>query len=439
MTMSERLQDYNFELPEELIAQKPVEPRDASRLLVVDRKSGTWAHRHFRDLSDYLDADDLLVANNTKVLKARLLGNRILKSDELPHGQYTDDGSDAPPAQFGGTSLKVGDLKHGGPKLGGKVEFLMLEEKGPRTWDGLFHASAKYVPGVKFQIPTPDGLGIVGTIVKGSAESPSGTIVVEFDRDPVAAGAGELPLPKYIRRSPTFIADPGAGHGATAEDDKAYQTVYSKELGSAAAPTAGLHFTPELVRRLRDKGVGWEEVTLHVGVGTFRPVKTENIAEHVMHEERYEIKPEVARAIAQAKSQGRRIVAVGTTSVRTLESAVKRGGSPSLGDAGSNLGSNVDSIHPSSGANSSANSSGHSGTAGIELNSGFGRTSIFIRPGHFEFQVVDRLITNFHLPQSTLLMLVSTFAGRDLIMAAYKDAVRERYRFFSYGDAMLIL
>jgi len=412
--MSERLQDYNFELPEELIAQNPVEPRDASRLLVVDRKSGTWAHRHFRDLPDYLDANDLLIANNTKVLKARLLGRRILKSDELAHGQYTDDGSPyvSADSSIGVSESPIGAGAGGAPlRLAGKVEFLMLEEKAPRTWDGLFHASAKYLPGVKFHIPTPDGRGLIGTIVAGSASSPSGTIVVEFDRDPVAAGAGELPLPKYIKRSPTFIREPGTD-GPNEQDENAYQTVYSKELGSAAAPTAGLHFTPQLVQRLREKGVGWEELTLHVGVGTFRPVKTENIAEHVMHEERYEIKPETARAILQAKRDGRRIVAVGTTSVRTLESAAKR---VEAGGAAAKLNS------------------------GIELNSGFGRTSIFIRPGHFEFQVVDRLITNFHLPQSTLLMLVSAFAGRDLIMAAYKDAVRERYRFFSYGDAMLII
>jgi S-adenosylmethionine:tRNA ribosyltransferase-isomerase len=395
---SEKLSDYHFDLPEELIAQKPAEPRDSSRLLVIDRKTGTWVHRHFRDLSDYLDAKDLLIANNTKVLRARLLGHRILKSDELANGLHR------PHAR---TELDA-DVAVPTARLGGKVEFLMLEEKSPRVWEGLFHASAKYVPGVQFQIPTPDGRGLRGTIVSGVADSPSGTIVVEFDRDPVASGAGELPLPKYIKRSTTFIPDPGVG-GPTSEDESAYQTVYSKELGSAAAPTAGLHFTDALMARLREKGVGWDEVTLHVGLGTFRPVKAENISEHVMHEEKYEIKAETARRIIEAKSQGRRIVAVGTTSVRTLESAASRG------------------------------SAKLTGTSQLELKTGVGRTQIFIRPGQFEFQVVDRLITNFHLPQSTLLMLVSAFAGRDLVMAAYQEAVRERYRFFSYGDAMLIL
>jgi S-adenosylmethionine:tRNA ribosyltransferase-isomerase len=234
-------------------------------------------------------------------------------------------------------------------------------------------------------------------------------VVAEFDRDPIEADAGEIPLPKYIRRNenlsdkgkPTFIPNPSTSPDEPDDPDLvSYQTVYSKELGSAAAPTAGLHFTDELIARLRGQGVDWAEVTLHVGVGTFRPVKTETISEHVMHEERYRIEADVARKISEAKEQGRRIVAVGTTSVRTLESAA----------------------------------TGH-----FQIASGMGRTSIFIRPGHFQFRVVDRLITNFHLPKSTLLMLVSAFAGRELILEAYKEAVRQRYRFFSYGDAMLIL
>jgi S-adenosylmethionine:tRNA ribosyltransferase-isomerase len=364
--MSERLDDYDFHLPDELIAQTPVTPRDSSRLLVIDRKTGTLTHRMFRDLKDYLGVEDLLVVNNTKVLKARLLGRRIAATNAL----------------------------------GGKVEFVMLEEKSPRVWEGLFHASAKYVPGVQFQIPTPDGRGLLGRLITASADSPSGTVVVEFDRDPIEADAGEIPLPKYIRRnSETFIADSASSSEA---DLISYQTVYSKELGSAAAPTAGLHFTPGLIEALRVKGVEWGEITLHVGVGTFRPVKTANISDHVMHEERYELKERVARQIEESKSRGKRVTAVGTTSVRTLESAV---------------------------ANRSP----------LELKAGLGRTSLFIRPGHFEFQVVDRLITNFHLPKSSLLMLVSAFAGRELVLAAYEEAVRQKYRFFSYGDAMLIL
>jgi S-adenosylmethionine:tRNA ribosyltransferase-isomerase len=347
--MSERLSDYDYHLPEELIAQHPVEPRDSSRLLVIDRRSGTWVHKHFRDLGEYFSKGDLLVANNSRVIKARLLGHRLVEG-----------------------------------KLGGKIEFFMLEEKSPRVWEGLFHASAKYLAGLEFSVPTPDGKGLRGKLIRGSAESPSGSVVAEFDRDPVAAGAGELPLPKYIKHAPEK------------DDAESYQTVYSKELGSAAAPTAGLHFTSSLIEQLRAKGVDWAEVTLHVGVGTFRPVKTENIAEHVMHEERFDISSEAAKKVQAHRG---RVTAVGTTSVRTLESAFKDG----------------------------------------EVAAGVGRTSLFIRPGHFEFQVVNRLITNFHLPKSSLLMLVGAFAGRELILEAYQEAVRQKYRFFSYGDAMLIL
>ena len=225
--------------------------------------------------------------------------------------------------------------------------------------------------------------------MRGSNESPHGTVVAEFDRDPIQSGAGELPLPHYIRRDPAM------------DDDAGYQTLYAKRAGSAAAPTAGLHFTDRVMNRLREKGVGWEEVTLDVGLGTFRPVKVPDIREHAMHDERYEITADVAGRITEAKLQGRRVMAVGTTSVRTLESAWIEGSG--------------------------------------RLKAGTGRTSIFIYPGDFRFQVVDRLLTNFHLPKSTLLMLVCAFAGRDLVLAAYQEAVREKYRFFSYGDAMLVI
>jgi S-adenosylmethionine:tRNA ribosyltransferase-isomerase len=386
--MSERLSDYDYHLPEELIAQTPVDPRDSSRLLVIDRKKGTWEHRTFRDLKDYLDEKDLLVANNTKVLKARLLGNRVIQCAERSDGLA-------------------------GLQLGGKTEFVLLEEKSSRVWEGLFHASAKYLPGLQFFVPTPDGKGLRGKLISSSADSPSGTVVVEFDRDPLEADAGEIPLPKYIRRGDEKTFIPSPDRPSTSKNDLiSYQTVYSKELGSAAAPTAGLHFTDRLIKELRAKSVEWTEVTLHVGVGTFRPVKTENISEHVMHEERFELKAGVAREIEAAKKQGKRVVAVGTTSVRTLESAAVRG-------------------HLAGQTQAEISS--------LELNPGFGRTSLFIRPGHFEFQVVDRLITNFHLPKSSLLMLVSAFAGREFVLEAYKEAVRQKYRFFSYGDAMLIL
>ncbi len=351
-----QLDAYDYHLPEQQVAQVPASPRDSSRLMVIDRKKGTWEHRVFRDLPEFLNSSDLIVANNTHVIKARLLGQRV----RLEGGQRI---------------------------LGGRVEFVLLEAKGVRTWEGLMHASAKYVPGLMFQVPSPTG-EITGTVVQGSSESSSGTVVVEFDRDPVQVGAGQLPLPHYIERS------------AQQADDQNYQTIYSKVQGSAAAPTAGLHFTEKVLSDLRQKGVEWKEVTLHVGLGTFRPVKTQNIFDHVMHEERFEISEQVGRSVSEWKNLGNRVLAIGTTSVRTLESAWV----PQMG-----------------------------------LRAGPGRTSIFIHPGGHPFQVVDRLLTNFHLPKSTLLMLVSAFAGRELVLAAYREAVREGYRFFSYGDAMLIL
>lgn len=355
------LKSYQFDLPEELIAQAPVTPRDSSRLLVVHRSTGRLEHRVFRELPAYLNQDDVLVVNNTRVLKARLLGNRIIEQ--------------------GGEEV-----------LGGKVEFLMLEEREPCIWEGAFHASAKYNPGLRFLIPTPDGRGLRGTLIRGASDSAAGTVVARFDRDPVESGAGELPLPKYIQRKPED------------SDLSRYQTVYAKTGASAAAPTAGLHFTDRVMEELRAKGATWEEITLNVGLGTFRPVKVEDIRQHVMHEERYEIPADVARRLTDAKRAGGRITAVGTTAVRTLESAWEK-------DQG--------------------------------LRAGTGRTQLFIHPdahpGSNRFQVVDRLITNFHLPGSTLLMLVCAFGGRELILSAYEEAVRQRYRFFSYGDAMLIL
>jgi S-adenosylmethionine:tRNA ribosyltransferase-isomerase len=366
------LASYDFELPEELIAQSPAKPRDSSRLLVLHREDGRIEHRRFTDLPGYLARGDLIVANNTRVLKARLLGRRIL-----------DDG-----------------------KPGGKVEILLLEELSPRRWEGLFHASAKYVPGLRFEIPTPDGRGLRGVLVRGVAGSPQGTVEAEFDRDPLEADAGQLPLPHYIKRGMTWGGpvggEPGssAALGPTAEDDSAYQTVYAREAGSAAAPTAGLHFTDRVMSELKGRGVSWAEVTLHVGLGTFRPVKDADVRLHQMHEERFFVPDEVASAVTAARAGGGKILAVGTTTVRTLESAAAESGS----------------VRP-----------------------GRGRTSLFIRPGAHEFRAVDRMLTNFHLPRSTLLMMISAFAGRELVMEAYRQAVRERYRFFSYGDAMLIL
>lgn len=358
---------YDFHLPEELIAQAPVSPRDSSRLLVVHRSDGRIEHRRFSDLPEYLDASDLIVANNSKVIPARLLGFRLLQQGD-------------------------------GEVRGGKVEFLMLEQVGPLEWEGMFHASAKHKPGVRFEIPVPIKgphlpEPLIGELVRGASDSPSGTVVARFNRDPVTSGAGRMPLPPYIGRD----VRPG-------DDEAEYQTVYAKEAGSAAAPTAGLHFTDGLRARLADKGVAWREVTLHVGLGTFRPVKATDVREHVMHEERFEVGEDTALEINARKRGGGRIVAVGTTAVRTLESA----------------------YDPATSA----------------VQPGVRRTSLFIHPGKGgaeQFRVVDRLITNFHLPKSTLLMLVSAFAGRELMLAAYNEAVRQKYRFFSYGDAMLIL
>ncbi len=350
------LSAYDYPLPPERIAQKPAEPRDASRLLVLHRTSGKWEHRVFTDLPEYLHSSDLLVANNTKVLKARLLGNRLFQNGEK----------------------------------GGKIEFVLLEEVRPRVWEGLLHASARHKAGLRFEIPTPDGKGLRAELIQSSIASPHGTVVAEFDRDPVESGAGVIPLPHYIR------------HEAASDDTVAYQTVYAKQPGSAAAPTAGLHFTPRILEKLRARDVTWEEITLHVGLGTFRPVKEEDIRRHLMHEERFEISTSTAENITLAQSQGKRIIAVGTTCVRTLESAWD--------------------------------------SEAKRLRPGPGRTSLFIYPGQANpFQVVGGMVTNFHLPKSTLLMLVCTLAGRELTLAAYEDAIREKYRFFSYGDAMLIL
>lgn len=352
----DHLAAYDYALPETLIAQHPCSPRDESRLLVVDRNSGRCEHRTFKDLVQYLSADDLMIANNTQVFRARLLGHRLLEHDTP----------------------------------GGKVELLLLEEVSPGIWEGAFHAAAKHKPGVRFRIPTPDGRGMVGELVRGASESASGTVWAKFDRDPIACGAGVIPLPHYIRRD----MDAGA-------DLAHYQTVYAKHPGSAAAPTAGLHFTDSVMREIRAKGALWEEITLHVGLGTFRPVKSEDIRQHVMHEERYEIASGVAAQVNHFKHAGKRIFAVGTTSVRTLESAW---------------------------------------IVGEGLRAGAGRTSLFVYPGcGSAFHVVDRLLTNFHLPRSTLLMLVCALGGKDLVMDAYREAVREKYRFFSYGDAMLVI
>ena len=338
-----RTQDFYYDLPEELIAQTPLQQRDTSRLLALNKVTGELEHRHFYDILDYLQPGDCLVMNNSRVLPARLLGHR---------------------------------------PTGGAVEVLLLRDLGNKKWECLCK------PGRKMQVghEVLFGNGELSAVVTEVKED--GNRVVEFRYEgiflEVLERLGKMPLPPYIK--------------AELADQERYQTVYSKETGSAAAPTAGLHFTNELLEKIRGKGVRTAFVTLHVGLGTFRPVKAENIHEHHMHSELCMISQETAEILNETKKQGGRIVCVGTTSCRTLESLAKEDGTF---EAGSKW------------------------------------TEIFIYPG-YTFKAMDALITNFHLPESTLVMLVSAFAGREHVLSAYETAVKERYRFFSFGDAMYI-
>jgi len=333
--------DFSFNLPEELIAQHPASERGSSRLLVLDRQSGEVSHSSVRELISYVPAGTVMVFNDSRVRRARLFA--------------TTAG-------------------------GGKVEVLLLRREGDLLWAALTTRMAKLVPGKRVTLPE----GLVAEVIESRPDERLFRFSREIDDDYLERN-GHLPLPPYIRR-----ADVPA-------DAERYQTVYAREHGSAAAPTAGLHFTPELLDALRAAGVDIHFVTLHVGLGTFLPVRAESIEDHRMHFEEYTVPEETANAVNTAKRDGRPVLAVGTTSVRTLESAWTSDG----------------------------------------LQSGPGATNIFIYPG-YPFKVVDAMFTNFHTPESTLLMLVSAFAGREHILAAYKEAVRERYRFFSYGDAMLI-
>ena len=339
------VKDFDYELPEELIAQDPLKDRASSRLLVLDKKSGEIEHKTFRDIKSYLRAGDVLVINNTKVIPARLYGVRE------------------------GT--------------GALIEILLLKNKGNDTWETLVKPGKKAKPGTILNFG--DGL-LRGEVVDIVEE---GNRLIHFTYEgifnEILDQLGQVPLPPYITHK--------------LEDRSRYSTVYEKYEGSAAAPTAGLHFTKELLQEIKDMGVEIAEVTLHVGLGTFRPVKVDKVEEHHMHSEFYSVEEDQAEIINRAKGEGRRVIAVGTTSCRTLESAADRKGHVKVGS---------------------------------------GWTEIFIYPG-FEFNILDCLITNFHLPQSTLLMLISALAGKDKIMAAYEEAIKERYRFFSFGDAMFIM
>ena len=354
-----KISDFDYYLPEELIAQKPADRRECSRLLVVHRDTGKIEHRHFYDIIDYLKAGDCLVLNNSKVLPARLYGVK--------------------------------------EKTGAKVEFLLIKRIEGDTWETMVRPGRKLKPGdivVFSQEP------LLKATIKDFGTD--GTRIVDFEYDGVfmerLEEIGSMPLPPYIERS------------SDSEDRDRYQTVYCRDEGSVAAPTAGLHFTEELLKKAEDKGVELVYVTLHVGIGTFRPVKCENIEDHTMHFEEYSISEESAEVINRAKREGRRIISVGTTSTRTVESAAYFDADAQTAD----------------------------GKAGCwQVRSGEGNTGIFIYPG-YEFKIIESLITNFHLPKSTLLMLISALYDREKILAVYDEAVKQKYRFFSYGDAMFI-
>ncbi len=338
--------DFYYNLPESYIAQTPTEPRDHSRLMMIDRESGAISHGHFYNLCDILKEGDLLVMNDSRVLPARLYGEKE------------------------GT--------------GSFIEFLLLEQKGDKLWEIICRPGKKAKVGARFSF----GGGRLTAEVKEVKED--GNRIVQFECEgnfyTALEDVGQMPLPPYITEK--------------LEDKERYQTVYSREIGSAAAPTAGLHFTKEMLKKLEEKGVELAYVTLHVGLGTFRPVKEDNVLDHKMHSEHYYLPPETAEKINRTKANGGRVIAVGTTSCRTLESVATFHDGKVIADEG--------------------------------------YTDIFIYPG-YEFKVLDGLVTNFHLPESTLIMLVSAFLGYDETMHAYETAVEEKYRFFSFGDAMVII
>ncbi len=336
--------DFYYDLPEELIAQHPVEPRDSSRLMTVDKISGEICHKHFYDILDELNEGDCLIVNNTRVLPARLFGTKV--------------------------------------DTGARVEFLLLTNKGDDVWECITGPGKRAKPGTHFTFA--DGLLEAEVIDVLEGGNRLVRFIYEGNFYNILDTIGQMPLPPYITEK--------------LENKERYQTVYSKELGSAAAPTAGLHFTQELMNRIRDKGVKIGYVTLHVGLGTFRPVKADDISQHIMHSEHYWLPKETADLINETKSAGKRVIAVGTTSCRTLESV---------------------------------------GTFKGKIEESEGWTDIFIYPG-YEFKCIDALITNFHLPESTLIMLVSAFCGYENTMNFYKVAVEEKYRFFSFGDAVFL-
>lgn len=348
-----KISEFTFDLPDELIAQTPAQRRGDDRLLVIDRKTGEYKDAMFKDFPSFVDEGSLVVVNDTKVRKARIYGIS---------------------------------------ETGGKVEFLFTGAVSSNQWQAMVSKSKKQKVGKKYTFYTPDNnvycTGVIDSDVDDN-DSGSSLKIVKFDKDideDFFLKCGHVPLPPYIKREDDF------------NDETRYQTIYANECGSMAAPTAGLHFTEETLKELKEKNIDVVHVTLQVGMGTFLPVRTENLEDHIMHTEAYHILPEVAQKINDAKSAGKKIVAIGTTSVRTLESASTDDGIVHAGSASTNL---------------------------------------FIKPG-YKFKVVDQMITNFHTPESTLLVLVSAFAGKDHILNAYKHAVEEKYHFFSYGDATFL-
>jgi len=340
-----KVSDFDYYLPAELIAQQPIEPRDAARLLVLHKASGEIEHKIFRDIIDYLECGDTLVLNDTRVIPARLFG-----------------------------------IKEGGRA---KVEIVLLKRLDHNTWEALVRPGKRLKPGARVIFGNGELIGVITDYTAAGGR----TIKFVFDGvfEEILDRLGQMPLPPYIH--------------AQLEDKERYQTVYSRERGSAAAPTAGLHFTTELLQQIKAKGVNLAFITLHVGLGTFRPVQVENIEEHLMHAEYYEVTPAAAALINQTRAKGKRVIVVGTTTARTLETVATPTG---------------------------------------QIIPGTGWTDIFIYPG-YQFKIVQTMLTNFHLPKSTLLMLISALAGCENVRRAYKVAVEERYRFFSFGDAMLII
>ena len=376
------VKDFYYDLPEELIAQDPLEKRDESRFMVIHRDTGEIEHRKFHDIIEYLNPGDCLVINDTKVIPARLLGEK----------------------EETGAAIEVLLLKDASERYAE----LAKSEKNTRIWECLVKPGKKMKPGARavFGKDEATGEALLSAEVIDTVEEGNRIIRFEYDGiwEEVLDKLGEMPLPPYITHK--------------LQDKTRYQTVYAKNEGSAAAPTAGLHFTSELLKEIEDKGIKIARLTLHVGLGTFRPVKVEKIEDHHMHTEYYELTQEAADIINETRAKGGRVISVGTTSTRTLETI-----------------GTLQGLHKNE---SAVTSDVKSDSFLQEIKPASGWTNIFIYPG-YEFKVVDSLITNFHLPESTLIMLVSAFYNRDDVMAAYEEAVKERYRFFSFGDAMMLI